>query len=71
MNIIRAVMSVFLLVLLGLSIAGWFWAGDQPTRYASVGARIAVVLCGLMAIGGMALIWSIKRPASNGPSRHP
>ena len=61
MNTVRSVMSVFLLVLLALSIAGWIWAGGQPSPKLE-GARVALGLCGLMAVASMAVIWSAKRP---------
>ncbi len=62
MNLIRSVMSLFLLVVLGLAVAGWIWAGKQPTTYVCTGGRIAVTLCGLVAVGALGLIWSVKRP---------
>jgi hypothetical protein len=64
MNLIRSAMSVFLLVVLGLVIAGWVWAGKQPTTYVSTGGRGAVFLCGLVAVGALGLIWSVKRPVT-------
>jgi hypothetical protein len=64
MNLIRSVMSVFLLIVLGLAVAGWVWAGEQPTTYVSTGGRVAVSLCGLAAVGALGLIWSAKRPVT-------
>jgi hypothetical protein len=56
MNAVRSVISVFLLVLLGLSVAGWVWAGGQPSPQ-STGARLVLALCGLMAVGSIELLW--------------
>ncbi|MBI1310774.1 hypothetical protein GC176_05650 [bacterium] len=59
MNTVRSVISVFLLVLLGLSAAGWVWAGGQPSPKLE-GARTMLALCGLMAVGAMAILWRAK-----------
>ncbi len=59
MNLIRSLMSFFLLAVIGLSIAGWIWAGEQPSSK-MIGARVALALCGLMAVGAIGLLWSAK-----------
>lgn len=59
MNLIRSVISVFLVILLGVSIAGWVWAGGQPSPKQE-GARFVLALCGASAIGGLALLWSAR-----------
>jgi hypothetical protein len=59
MNLIRSVMSLFLFILLGLSVAGWVWAADQPSPQAE-GARTALALCGVMALGSIWLLWRTK-----------
>jgi hypothetical protein len=61
MNFIRTLISIFLIALLAVSIAGWVWAGKQPSPTLE-GARFVLALCGLSAIGGLGLIWSVKRP---------
>ena len=63
MNLIRSLISLFLIALLAVSVAGWVWAGDQPSPTME-GARFVLALCGLSAVGGLALIWSVKRPAA-------
>ena len=66
MNFVRMFLSVFLLLLLAVSISGWIWAGGQPspTMY---GARVVLVLCGLAASGCLWVLWSAK-PAAVDPS---
>lgn len=61
MNSVRSVFSVLLLVLLAVSIAGWIWAGGQPSPKLE-GARFVLAICGLAAIGGTALLWTAKLP---------
>ena len=64
MNLIRSLISIFLIALLAVSIAGWVWAGKQPSPTLE-GARFVLALCGLSAIGGLAVIWSVKRPVAS------
>ncbi|WP_182865713.1 hypothetical protein [Stieleria mannarensis] len=59
MNLVRAVISFFLIALVAVSIAGWIWAGGQPAAQA-IGARVVLVLCGLMSVGCFALLWSAR-----------
>lgn len=59
MNAIRTVMSLFLVWVLALSVAGWVWAGGQPSPKLE-GARAVLALCILIAAGGMVLIWRVK-----------
>jgi hypothetical protein len=61
MNLIRSIISVAMLILLALSIAGWVWAGGQPSPKKQ-GARFVLALCGVSAVGGMGLLWSAKQP---------
>ena len=64
MNAVRSVISVFLLVLLGLSVAGLVWAGGQPSPQ-STGARLVLALCGLMAVGSLVVLWSARQLKTN------
>jgi len=64
MNLIRSIISLFLIALVAVSVAGWMWAGSQPSPN-SVGARFVLALCGLSAIGAMAVLWTVKKPAIN------
>lgn len=63
MNLIRTIMSVLLLILLAISVAGWIWAGGQPSPQ-SEGARTVLALCGLTAVGSLWLIWTAEQPAA-------
>lgn len=62
MNAVRSVISVFLLALIGVVIAGWIWAGGQPSPKLE-GARFVLALCGLMSAGALVLLWRAKDPA--------
>lgn len=61
MNLVRSIISVFLVALLALSVAGWSWAGGQPFR-SMVGARVVLAICGLASAGCLGLLWTAKPP---------
>lgn len=60
MNLVRSIISVFLLVLVGLIVAGWIWAGGQPAPK-MLGARFVLTLCGLASIGCVGLLWTARQ----------
>lgn len=64
MNLIRSIISIFLLILLAVSVAGWAWAGGLPTTKME-GARFALALCGLASVGAIGLLWSAKQSLPN------
>lgn len=64
MNLVRSVISVFLIALLLLSVAGWIWAGGQPSPNRE-GARVVLAICGLSSVGSLGLLWSIRQPQPN------
>lgn len=66
MNIVRSLISVFLLALLASAIAGWIWAGGQPSPKME-GSRAVLAICGLSAVGCFLLIWRAK-PGADDPA---
>lgn len=54
-------MTVFLLCVVALCVAGWAWAGRQPPS-TLIGARVAIGLSGLMTAGCIVLLWKEKQP---------
>ncbi|WP_158262564.1 MULTISPECIES: hypothetical protein [Pirellulaceae] len=54
-------MTIFLITVVGISIAGWIWAGDLPVAKLT-GARVVLALCALMAAGAIAMIWNERTP---------
>ena len=56
MNLIRSIISVFLVALVGISIAGWIWAGGLPTEKMA-GARAVLLIGGLASGGCLGLLW--------------
>lgn len=64
MNFIRSIITVAMLTLLALCVAGWMWADTLPSPKME-GARWALGLCGLMSVGTTCLLWSTKQPQAN------
>lgn len=60
MNLVRSLMTLLLLGVIALCIAGWVWAGGQPSPKLE-GARIAIGLSALMAAVAITLLWR-ERP---------
>ena len=63
MNIIRIVISMFLLVLIGVSSSGWLWAGSHQAAAQAIASRVVLTLCILAGIVGLVALWS-PRPGS-------
>lgn len=59
MNLVRTVISIFVIVLFLISIAGWVWAGGQPSPKME-GSRVVLAVCGLSSLGCLWLLWSAK-----------
>ncbi|MCA9124683.1 MAG: hypothetical protein H6822_09115 [Planctomycetaceae bacterium] len=64
MNLVRSVMTFFLLLLLAVAVAGWIWAGSLPTQKME-GARLVLALCGVASLGAVGLLWTAKQPVAN------
>jgi len=59
MNLIRSLMTLFLLCVVAVCIAGWVWSGNQPPQK-QVAARCVLGLCMAMALGSTALLWTAR-----------
>lgn len=59
MNLIRSLMTLVMLIVFGISVAGWLWSSDLPSPKLE-GARVALGLCAAMAVGTVALLWKEK-----------
>jgi hypothetical protein len=63
MNIIRVAISLFILVLIGVSATGWIWTGSHQPAAQSAASRVVLTLCILAGIGGLVALW---RPRTGG-----
>jgi hypothetical protein len=60
MNIIRLAISLFITVVIALSVMGWFWAGTHQTASQSAGSRTVLGLCIVAGIVGLAALWRAR-----------
>ena len=65
MNVIRIGISLFFVILIAVVVAGWFWAGGQPSPK-SEGSRVALVVSGLAGVVGLVMLWR-PRPTDTKP----
>jgi len=57
MNIIRIAMSLFVVVLIAVSVAGWIWTGANQPPSQSVAARTVLGVGIVAGIAGLAALW--------------
>ena len=59
---IRSILSVFLVILVAVAVAGWVWAGNgqTPKNFSVEGARFVLALCGLGAGVALWLLWNVN-----------
>jgi hypothetical protein len=60
MNIIRIALSLFVGLLIVVSVAGWIWAGGHQPPGQLLAARVVLGLGILAGIGGLAAIWRAR-----------
>jgi hypothetical protein len=53
--------SAFILVLIALSVAGWFWTGAHQPPAQSVASRLVLAIGVLAGVGGLVAIWRRER----------
>jgi len=58
---IRVAISVFLVLVVVLSVMGWVWTGANQPPADMAGARTVLLLGGLAGIGGVVVIWRPRR----------
>ena len=57
MNVIRVVISGFLLVLMALAVSGWIWTGSHQPGAQAAASHIVLTICILAGIGGLTALW--------------
>jgi hypothetical protein len=62
MNIIRLAISSFILIVIALAVAGWFWTGSHQAASQSAASRTVLGLCVLAGIAGLAALWRSRQP---------
>jgi membrane protein YdbS with pleckstrin-like domain len=59
---VRAAISVFLVLLVVLSVMGWVWTGANQAPAEMVGARVVLLLGGVAGVGGLVAVWRHRSP---------
>lgn len=68
-NLIRIAISLFVVVLVGVSALGWVWVGDHLSPAQAVAGRV-VLTAGIIAAGvAVSMLWRWN-PGSGGNSAH-
>jgi hypothetical protein len=57
MNTIRIAITIFILVLVVLSVAGWVWTGSHQPAAQSLASRVVLSIGALAGIVGLVKIW--------------
>jgi hypothetical protein len=60
MNVVRLAISIFILIVICLAVAGWFWTGSHQTAAQSAGSRTVLGLSVLAGIAGLAALWRTR-----------
>lgn len=61
-NIVRTTISLFILVLIGTSAAGWIWTRrHQPAAQAGA-SHVVLTLGALAGVAGLVALWRPGRP---------
>jgi hypothetical protein len=57
MNAVRIAISLFILVLIGVSVVGWVWTGHHQSPSQSEASRVVLTLAALAGVAGLAALW--------------
>ena len=68
MTLVRLAISLFVLLLIAVSVVGWTWTGRHQPASQAAASRVVLTLGILAGVIGLAAIWRIS-PAQQGHSR--
>jgi hypothetical protein len=60
MNVVRIVISLFILVLIAVSAAGWIWTGSHQPPLESEASRVVLTLGIVAGVAGLAALWRAR-----------
>ena len=58
MNLIRAILSLFIVTLLISAAAGWRWTTAHQSPQLALASHVVLTLSGIAGVVGLVLIWS-------------
>ena len=56
-NTVRIAISLFILVLIGVSVVGWVWTGGHQSTSQSEASRVVLTLAALAGVTGLVALW--------------
>jgi hypothetical protein len=56
--LVRITISLFILVLIGVSMVGWVWTGHHQSASQSDASRVVLTLAALAGVTGLVALWS-------------
>ena len=57
MHVVRITISLFILVLIGVSVVGWVWTGHHQSASQSEASRLVLTLAALAGVAGLVALW--------------
>jgi hypothetical protein len=57
LNVVRAAVSLFVLVLIGVAGTGWVWVGSHQGAAQAAASRVVLSLCIVAGIVGLTALW--------------
>jgi len=66
MNIVRAAISLFIVVLITVSAIGWIWTGNHQSASQAAASRVVLTLGVLAGIVGLMALWRPNPPVPHG-----
>ena len=64
MNIVRIIISLFIVVLISVASTGWIWTGAHQPAAQAAASRVVLSLCILAGVVGLTALWRTKTPRS-------
>jgi hypothetical protein len=64
MNVIRIAITLFIAILIALSVSGWVWTGTHQTAAQSAASRVVLSLGIVAGVIGLTAVWRVKPPRS-------
>jgi hypothetical protein len=59
-NVIRLAISLFIVILIGVSVTGWIWAGNHQPPAQMAASRTVLTLCVAAGIVGLTALWRVR-----------
>ena len=60
-NVVRVAISLFILIVVAVSVTGWIWAGSHQPRAQMIASRAVLSVCILAGGIGLTALWRVRR----------